>query len=67
LRPLEKVTAAAFGQRRKMLRSVLAAVFPDPVPTLERLGIAPTARAEELPPAAFVRLAQAVNVLRARP
>jgi 16S rRNA (adenine1518-N6/adenine1519-N6)-dimethyltransferase len=65
--PLEQITAAAFGQRRKMLRSVLAAVFPDPVPTLERLGIAPTARAEELPPAAFVRLAQAVNVLRARP
>jgi 16S rRNA (adenine1518-N6/adenine1519-N6)-dimethyltransferase len=65
--PLEKITAAAFGQRRKMLRSALAGIFSDPVSTLQRLGIAPTARAEELPPAEFVRLARALNVLRAGP
>ncbi len=61
LRPLERVTAAAFGQRRKMLRSSLAAVFPEPVPVLERLGLPPTARAEELAVADFVRLAQALD------
>jgi 16S rRNA (adenine1518-N6/adenine1519-N6)-dimethyltransferase len=67
IRPLEQVTAAAFGQRRKMLRSALAGLFADPVPALEQLGIAPTARAEELSPAEFVRLAQALSGLRARP
>lgn len=61
LRPLERVTAAAFGQRRKMLRSSLASVFPEPVPVLERLGLAPTARAEELSVADFVALAGAID------
>ncbi len=61
LRPLERVTAAAFGQRRKMLRSSLSAIFPDPVPVLERLGLAPTARAEELSVESFVQLAQALD------
>jgi 16S rRNA (adenine1518-N6/adenine1519-N6)-dimethyltransferase len=54
---LERVTAAAFGQRRKMLRGSLAGLFPDPVATLEGLGLSPTARAEELAVADFVRLA----------
>ncbi|MDP2330682.1 MAG: 16S rRNA (adenine(1518)-N(6)/adenine(1519)-N(6))-dimethyltransferase RsmA [Reyranella sp.] len=57
LRPLERVTAAAFGQRRKMLRGALAGLFPDPVSVLTGLGLAPTARAEELTVAEFVRLA----------
>ena len=57
LRPLERVTAAAFGQRRKMLRGALASLFPDPAAVLTGLGIAPTARAEELAVADFVRLA----------
>ena len=57
LRPLERITAAAFGQRRKMLRGSLASVFPDPVATLEGLGLKPTARAEELSVDDFVRLA----------
>lgn len=57
LRPLERVTAAAFGQRRKMLRGSLAGVYADPVATLERLGLQPTARAEELTVDDFVRLA----------
>ena len=61
LRPLERVTAAAFGQRRKMLRSSLASIFPSPVQTLDRLGIPPTARAEELSVADFVRLAEVLD------
>ncbi len=56
LRPLERVTAAAFGQRRKMLRGSLSGLLADPVASLESLGIAPTARAEELTVADFVRL-----------
>ena len=55
---IEGVTAAAFGQRRKMLRQSLKSVFPDPVAVLEELDIAPTARAEELPPEAFLALAK---------
>lgn len=57
LRPLERVTAAAFGQRRKMLRGALAGLFPDPTATLTGLGLSPTARAEELTVPEFVRLA----------
>jgi 16S rRNA (adenine1518-N6/adenine1519-N6)-dimethyltransferase len=57
LRPLERVTAAAFGQRRKMLRGSLSNLFPDPTAVLEGLGLSPTARAEELSVADFVRLA----------
>jgi 16S rRNA (adenine1518-N6/adenine1519-N6)-dimethyltransferase len=61
LRPLERITAAAFGQRRKMLRSSLGGVFASPVEVLNRLGIPPTARAEELSVADFVRLAEALD------
>lgn len=57
LRPLERVTAAAFGQRRKMLRGALAGLFGDPTAVLTDLGLSPTARAEELSVADFVRLA----------
>ena len=57
LRPLERVTAAAFGQRRKMLRGSLAGLFGDPTAVLTELGLSPTARAEELSVADFVRLA----------
>ena len=57
LRPLERVTAAAFGQRRKMLRGSLAGLFGDPTAVLTDLGLSPTARAEELSVADFVRLA----------
>jgi 16S rRNA (adenine1518-N6/adenine1519-N6)-dimethyltransferase len=61
LRPLERVTAAAFGQRRKMLRGALGSLFPDPVAVLEGLGLAPTSRAEELSVADFVRLAGVIR------
>jgi 16S rRNA (adenine1518-N6/adenine1519-N6)-dimethyltransferase len=53
---LERVTAAAFGQRRKMLRASLKAL-PGAVPLLEELGIEPSERAEQLAIADFCRLA----------
>ncbi len=56
---LERVTAAAFGQRRKMLRSALRSMRPDVEALLERASIAPTARAEEIDQAGFRRLADA--------
>jgi 16S rRNA (adenine1518-N6/adenine1519-N6)-dimethyltransferase len=55
---LEMVTAAAFGQRRKMLRSSLRQLWPDPEPVLSGLGIDPTLRAEDLPVEAFLALAR---------
>jgi 16S rRNA (adenine1518-N6/adenine1519-N6)-dimethyltransferase len=56
-----QVVAAAFSQRRKMLRNTLKDLFPGEVSeALARLDISPTARAEELSGEAFVRLAQAV-------
>jgi 16S rRNA (adenine1518-N6/adenine1519-N6)-dimethyltransferase len=61
LAPLERVTAAAFGQRRKMLRGSLSGLFGDPTSILEGLGLSPTARAEELAVADFVRLAGALT------
>lgn len=62
LGPLERVTAAAFGQRRKMLRGALAGLYSDPVSVLEGLNLAPTARAEELSVGDFVRLAKALTI-----
>ncbi|WP_375455917.1 16S rRNA (adenine(1518)-N(6)/adenine(1519)-N(6))-dimethyltransferase RsmA [uncultured Methylobacterium sp.] len=54
---LAAVTRAAFGQRRKMLRQSLKGLTPDPGALLARAGIAGTARAEEVPVAGFVTLA----------
>ena len=62
LQPLERVTAASFGQRRKMLRGALRSLFADPTLVLTRLGLSPTARAEELAVADFVRLAGALEM-----
>ncbi|OQW57509.1 MAG: 16S rRNA (adenine(1518)-N(6)/adenine(1519)-N(6))-dimethyltransferase [Proteobacteria bacterium HN_bin10] len=56
---LERVTAAAFGQRRKMLRSALKTLTPAAEQLLDKAGIAPTARAEEIDQAGFRRLADA--------
>lgn len=61
LGPLERVTAAAFGQRRKMLRGALSGLFPDPETALSSLGLKGTARAEELSVADFVRLAKLLS------
>ncbi|MGD9501769.1 MAG: 16S rRNA (adenine(1518)-N(6)/adenine(1519)-N(6))-dimethyltransferase RsmA [Methyloceanibacter sp.] len=63
---LERVTAAAFGQRRKMLRASLRQVTPDSEALLTSLGIDPKARAEELAVAAFCRLANALAPPAAR-
>jgi 16S rRNA (adenine1518-N6/adenine1519-N6)-dimethyltransferase len=57
---LERVTAAAFGQRRKMLRSSLKTLGVPVEPLLARAGIAPTVRAEELSVAEFCALARAL-------
>jgi 16S rRNA (adenine1518-N6/adenine1519-N6)-dimethyltransferase len=59
-RLLERVAAAAFGQRRKMLRASLKSLLPQPEPALLASGIAPTARAEELDIDSFCRLTRAV-------
>jgi 16S rRNA (adenine1518-N6/adenine1519-N6)-dimethyltransferase len=61
---LERVTAAAFGQRRKMLRASLRTLGVMPEPLLDAAGIAPTARAEELSVAEFCALARALEALR---
>jgi len=57
---LERVSAAAFGQRRKMLRQSLRALG-DPRPILAAAGIDPTARAEEVTVEGFVALANALD------
>ncbi|MCX5493207.1 16S rRNA (adenine(1518)-N(6)/adenine(1519)-N(6))-dimethyltransferase RsmA [Kaistia dalseonensis] len=57
---LERVTAAAFGQRRKMLRQSLKTLGVDPLPLLATAGINETARAEEIDVPGFVRLANAL-------
>jgi 16S rRNA (adenine1518-N6/adenine1519-N6)-dimethyltransferase len=57
---LERVTAAAFGQRRKMLRQSLKSMGVDPEPLLASAGIAPTRRAEELSVEEFCALARAL-------
>jgi 16S rRNA (adenine1518-N6/adenine1519-N6)-dimethyltransferase len=54
---MERVVAAAFAQRRKMLRAGLRSFTPDPIALLEAAEIDPTARAEELDIDAFRRLA----------
>jgi len=56
-RALERVTEAAFGQRRKMLRQSLKQLGINPIPLLENTGIDPTARAEDIPVEGFVALA----------
>lgn len=55
---LERVTAAAFGQRRKMLRQSLKPLFARCEETLSDAGIDPTARAETLSVEDFCRLAR---------
>jgi 16S rRNA (adenine1518-N6/adenine1519-N6)-dimethyltransferase len=54
---LERLTAAAFGQRRKMLRGSLQSL-PDALAALERLGIDSARRAETLSVEEFVAVAR---------
>jgi 16S rRNA (adenine1518-N6/adenine1519-N6)-dimethyltransferase len=65
-RALEKVTAAAFGQRRKMLRSSLKALAPDSEALLAEAGIDPQLRAEQLGIGDFCRLAVAVETTESK-
>jgi 16S rRNA (adenine1518-N6/adenine1519-N6)-dimethyltransferase len=60
LRDLERVTQAAFGQRRKMLRQSLKTLTPHAEATIRAAGLDPTARAENLSVADFAALARAV-------
>jgi 16S rRNA (adenine1518-N6/adenine1519-N6)-dimethyltransferase len=61
---MEKVTAAAFGQRRKMLRQSLKTLTEDAEGLLTYAGIQPTARAEEIDIAGFIKLAAAFQSLQ---
>lgn len=58
---LSRVTAMAFNQRRKMLRSSLKGLGGNVEELLESVDILPTARAEEIGLEAFCALARAVK------
>jgi 16S rRNA (adenine1518-N6/adenine1519-N6)-dimethyltransferase len=58
---LEAVVAAAFGQRRKMLRSSLRQISADPIALLWAAGLEPTLRAENLTVEQFCALARAMG------
>jgi len=57
---LERITAAAFGQRRKMLRQSLKGLS-GALEALERVGIDPTRRAETLTVEDFVAIARTLG------
>lgn len=61
---LEKVVAAAFGQRRKMLRSALKPLGVPVETLLEKAGIDGTLRAEVLDVATFCKLTQVYEEMR---
>ena len=63
-RLLEQVVGAAFGQRRKMLRSSLKSLTPDPEGLLDAAKVPATARAEQIDIAGFCRLARCYEELR---
>jgi len=58
---LSRLTAAAFGQRRKMLRAALKGLAPDIEVRLHAAGIAPTERAEQVGLEAFCTLARTLD------
>ncbi|MBT3371324.1 MAG: 16S rRNA (adenine(1518)-N(6)/adenine(1519)-N(6))-dimethyltransferase RsmA [Rhodospirillaceae bacterium] len=58
---LSAMVAAAFGQRRKMLRSSLRQISSDPVGLLQAAGLEPTLRAENLSVEQFCALARAAD------
>ncbi|MFQ5948464.1 MAG: 16S rRNA (adenine(1518)-N(6)/adenine(1519)-N(6))-dimethyltransferase RsmA [Acidimicrobiia bacterium] len=59
-----ELAMAAFGKRRKMLRRSLGGILEEPARTLAAAGIDPTARAEQLSPDDYLRLAAAVDDAR---
>jgi 16S rRNA (adenine1518-N6/adenine1519-N6)-dimethyltransferase len=64
LADLEAVTAAAFGNRRKMLRQSLKSLAPDAEAFIRAAGLDPTQRAEQLSIADFAALARELQRLR---
>jgi len=62
-RTLERLTEAAFGQRRKMLRQSLKGL-PGALATLDALGIDPARRAETLSVAEFVAIARSLSATK---
>jgi 16S rRNA (adenine1518-N6/adenine1519-N6)-dimethyltransferase len=63
-RVLEQVTAAAFGQRRKMLRQSLKSLGVDPALLADAAGVDPTRRAETIPIAGFAAMARKLAELK---
>jgi 16S rRNA (adenine1518-N6/adenine1519-N6)-dimethyltransferase len=64
-RTLEQVTAAAFGQRRKMLRQSLKSLPADPTRLAAAADVNPTRRAETIPISGFVAMARELANIRA--
>ena len=58
---LQRITEAAFGQRRKMLRQSLKSLGVDASALLAKADIEPTARAEDIPAEGFARLTRAFS------
>ncbi|GIQ73473.1 16S rRNA (adenine1518-N6/adenine1519-N6)-dimethyltransferase [Bradyrhizobium sp. USDA 3240] len=63
-RMLEQVAAAAFGQRRKMLRQSLKSLSVDPARLAAAAQIDTTRRAETIPVAGFVAMARELADIR---
>jgi len=65
-RALEQVAAAAFGQRRKMLRQSLKSLAVDPARLAAAAHVEPTRRAETVPVSGFVAMARELTNIRGR-
>jgi 16S rRNA (adenine1518-N6/adenine1519-N6)-dimethyltransferase len=63
-RVLEQVTAAAFNQRRKMLRQSLKSLPADPLRLAAAANVDPTRRAETVPITGFVAMARELTDIR---
>jgi len=63
-RVLEQVAAAAFGQRRKMLRQSLKPLGVDPARLAAVAHVDPTRRAETIPVSGFVAMARELTNIR---
>jgi 16S rRNA (adenine1518-N6/adenine1519-N6)-dimethyltransferase len=61
---LERIAAAAFGQRRKMLRQSLKSLSVDPVRLAAAAGVEATRRAETIPVSGFVAMARELADIR---
>jgi 16S rRNA (adenine1518-N6/adenine1519-N6)-dimethyltransferase len=63
-RLLEQVTAAAFGQRRKMLRQSLKSLSVDPARLAAAADVEASRRAETIPVSGFVAMARELADIR---